>query len=114
MVNDIKISIINNAYEVKCVNVWDYLDDKTPFTIGSIRISSTVIEFFHINPNFTLDKEYNLIHYTSPNSSNEVLLFDFNKGWLAPLKYEVDFSKPLMMKILPQQSIYITIGTYNA
>lgn len=114
--SDIFCGLSNPEYFVKEMNIWDgILDDEKKrmpqsFIIGSIRVFSTNASFFWSTKLDLGDKIYNLLHYMIENNPQEAAIYDFEKGWLAPLKIPSSFDKPIMLQVPPQSSVSVSIS----
>lgn len=99
------------------INLWDGIMEHEKkimvksFVVGSIRIYSSNNIFFY-NANMELgDKIYNLHHYLLEGQTNEAAIYNFEKGWLAPLNIPLSFDKKIMLNIPPSTSVRVSIST---
>lgn len=117
--SDIIIHLVNpESNGLKEVNIWDGISDAekkelfSSFIIGSVRIWSTSAHFFYADSKINIgDKVYNLIHYLTKGSLQEAIIYNFDKGWLAPLNIPASFDKPILIKIPPSSMVTISIST---
>ena len=98
---DIVITLTNPDVSFKEMNLfkdgyWDMPKDEIPksFTLGSIRIFCSNSNFmFRTNEIDLGDKIYRLSHYMPEDNSQQCLIYDFEKGWLAPLNVPISTDK---------------------
>jgi hypothetical protein len=118
---DIVITLVNREMNLKEMNLfkdgyWDYFDDlkierPLSFTIGSIIVSCIAYSFWSYNNNIELgDKIYNLSHYISQENSMQSIIYNFEKGWLAPLNINMSADKDIVFKVPASTSVTVSIS----
>lgn len=115
---DIIIYLVNPDMSSKEMNIWDSIDKELrkrlpdTITVGSIKITCTNSYLFCYDNEMELgDKIYKLQHYLYKEQSLFALIYDFEKGWLAPLKVPVNLNKPMILTIPASSSVQISIST---
>ena len=113
---DIVVQLSNGTYETKEMNIWDGIwydqRDKMPqsFIVGSIRFWCSTVSFFS-NAEIELDgKIYKLLHYITKENNQDAIIYDFGKGWLAPLNIPMSFDKPIKIIIPSNTLLTVTIS----
>ena len=113
---DFEIHVSNPDIQWKDINIWDSLtnDEKKSlphsFIVGSIKIVSHSRIFFH-NKKINLgDKDYLLSHYLVNGESNICLIYNFEKGFLAPLNIPLSFSTPIIFNVPGHETVSISFS----
>ena len=118
---DIIITLANPEQLNKDMNLfkdgyWTYFDDlkierPNSFTIGSVIVSCIAYSFWCSNNNIELgDKIYNLSHYISQHNSMQSIIYDFEKGWLAPLNINMSADKDIVFNVPASTTVSISIS----
>ncbi len=122
--DDITLSIQNLTDGTKTIDIWEELrKDETyiekykkyrkQIVIGSILFAGTDPNFIHCN-RIKLDKYYDLKNYKKlDNNPYEALIYDFQKGYLSPMKYKPNLDEPCYITVLSNISILISLSLYN-
>lgn len=115
---DIIITLVNSEINNKTMNLfkdgyWDIPKEEIPksFVIGSVRISSSNSYFFYGNNEIELgNKIYKLSHYTPEDNCQQCIIYDFEKGWLAPLNVPMNTDKEILFNIPASTQVSISIS----
>jgi len=117
---DITITLANPEQNQKEMNLfkdgyWSYFDDlkierPRSFTIGSVIVSCITYLFWYNNNIELGDKIYNLSHYLSQDNSMKSIIYDFEKGWLAPLNINMSADKDIVFNVPASSTVSISIS----
>lgn len=115
---DIVITLANTEMNVKEMNLfkdgyWDMPKDEIPksFIIGSIRIFCSNSLFIWSNNEIELGgKIYRLSHYMPEDNMQQCLIYDFDKGWLAPLNVPMNTDKDIIFQVPASTTVSISIS----
>lgn len=77
--------------------------------VGSVIISCSNSSFFY-GPTIALDKVYNIFHYMMQGSCTQAAIYNFDKGWLAPLNYVLDTSRQMKFNVPANTSVSVSIS----
>lgn len=122
--HDIQISIVNDTHGYKYIDIWNelkknevYIDlykrYRKKIIIGSILFGCMEQNFIYSNSNLVLDKIYDLKHYKKQGSDYEALIYDFQKGYLSPMKYKPDLETPCYLTVPSNSSLSISLSLYE-
>lgn len=116
---DIVITLSNPEMNAKDMDlfkdgVWDIPKEEIPksFVLGSIRIFCSNSHFiWNYNNEIELgDKIYKLSHYMPEDNSQQCLIYDFDKGWLAPLKVPMNTDKEIKFQVPASTTVSVSIS----
>lgn len=116
---DIVIILTNTELNQKEMNLFKdgYFDipkEEIPksFIIGSIRIFCINSLFiWSFNNEIELgDKIYKLSHYTSEDNSQQCIIYNFDKGWLAPLNIQMSTDKDIKFNVPASTTVNVSIS----
>lgn len=92
---------------------WDIPKEEIPssFIVGSVIISCTNTNFFWMGQKIELgDKIYDLSHYVSQENNMQSIIYNFDKGWLAPLNIPMNTGKDIKFQVPASTSIKVSIS----
>lgn len=116
---DLIITLQNPDLNYKNFNLfkdgfWEGIDKKdipSSFIVGSIIISCTNTNFFWMGQKIELgDKIYDLSHYISQDNNMQSIIYNFDKGWLAPLNVPMSTSKDIIFQVPASTSVKVSIS----
>ncbi len=116
---DIVITLVNPDINYKEMNLfkdghWDMPKDEIPksFILGSLRILCSNSYFmYQSNNEIELGgKIYRLSHYLPEDNAQQCLIYDFEKGWLAPLNIPMSTDKDFIFTVPASTQVSFSIS----